>query len=187
MPYVISTKQELKKLHQTFRHPSGRAPQMLLCRANCSRFEIKAAEFLEKMKEGCIICKKISFTPKRFKLTVGSEHLRCNHRVQNDTMFIDIRSIIHMVDQASHFCAVSFLCSHSKNDIWRAIQRMWALFYLSLPDYLVADQGSVYMSKTRCNHLQFWVCLNQVPNKTPGSIGTGAQYHSHRRHANNKM
>lgn len=57
------------------------------------------------------MCKKIDSAPLRFKLTMGSEERRFNHRVQVGTMFIDGRPVIHMVDEESHFCAAAFLCN----------------------------------------------------------------------------
>lgn len=107
------TKQELQTVHRTFIPPSVRLLERLLKRADRSSLDKETISALKKIEEDYILCGKIDSYLRRFKLTVRSEELRFNHRVQVDTMFIKCRPVIHMVDETRRFGAVAFLRNQS--------------------------------------------------------------------------
>lgn len=67
-------------------------------------------KFIENIKDEYIICTEVLSSLRGFKLTVGTEELKFNDRVQDDTMFIDGRSVITMADEATHFWDTAFIC-----------------------------------------------------------------------------
>lgn len=129
--FSFYNKIELRTLHRKFRQPFMRALHMLLRRANRPSFDLKITESLEKIKEHRKICNKLASSPRRFRLSVGSEELRFNHRVQLYTKFTEGRPVIDMVDKATHFCASSFLLNQPTKKVWETILNMWSLVYLS--------------------------------------------------------
>lgn len=56
---------------------------------------------------------------------------------------------------------------------------MWSLVYLSPPDFLVVDQGTVYNQEEMQDALEaHGVQLDEAPIETPGPIGTVERYHA---------
>ena len=143
---------------------------------------------LTKIGDDCNICRRNQTKPRRFKLTVGTEEFRFNHTVLIDTMYIDSKPVLHLVDESTHYVAACFLKSQSANDIWKAIMRLWILAYMGPPDYLYVDQGSSYISKEmRANAEAAGIELKEAPIENPGSIGTVERYHAPLRRAYNKI
>ena len=63
---------------------------------------------LTKISIDCKKFLKYAQAPRRFRLTIGAEKLRFNHHVAIDTIFINKKPILHMVDEATHFSAACF-------------------------------------------------------------------------------
>lgn len=61
----------------------------------------------------CSTCRLMSTKSRHFKLTLGSKALDFNHHVHVDTMFLDEKSVVHMVDEATDFTASGFVSSQS--------------------------------------------------------------------------
>lgn len=106
---ILYTEQELRTLHRSFDHPSVEVLEKLLDGATGSRLERSTMDSVEEIKINCTICRKTATDPSRFKLTVGSAELKFNHSVQVDTMFIHRPPVLHMIDEATHFCTTRFL------------------------------------------------------------------------------
>lgn len=102
-------------------------------------------EAIGRIREDCIVCIKECSTPRRFKLTIGSEDFRFIRSVQVDTMFLNVRPVVHMVFEATHYTAASFLRNHSTAEIWKTICRIWCLTFFGPPDFLVVDDGTAYV------------------------------------------
>lgn len=47
--------------------------------------------------------------PRIFNRTFGSEELRFNSNVQEYTILLDNKPVLHLVDEANHFSAAAFL------------------------------------------------------------------------------
>lgn len=94
-------------------------------------------------------------------------------------MFIGGRLVFHMVDEATHFCAVSFMRNRATKEIWNMIQHMCCLVYMVPPEFLVLDQGSVYTSNGMKEDFEaFGAHPDEAPIETPGAIGTVERYHA---------
>ena len=89
------------------------------------------------------------------------------------------KSVLHMVDLATHFSAASFLKSQSSSEVWKTRQSLWNLVYIGPPDHLSVDQGSNYISREmRANLEAAGVTLHEAPVENPGTIGVVERYHA---------
>lgn len=113
IPYVLYTEQELRRIHRVFGHPSVAATHNLLKRASKTPLNTNVRKQLERLAEDCNTCRRNGTSPRRFKLIVGSDDLIFNNKVVVDTMFLDGRAVLHMVDEATHFSAATFLRKQS--------------------------------------------------------------------------
>lgn len=76
-----------------------------------------------------------------------------------------------MADEATHFCAESFLQNQSTKKIWNRIQDIWSFLYLGPPDLFVIDQGAAYTSENMKEALEAHsVRLGEAPINAPGAI-----------------
>lgn len=103
------TVEDIRKIHNVFGHPSVKATQKMLRREKVGSLGRTTRASVEQISEDCKICRLSAAKPRRLKLTVGMDGLRFNEGVKVDTMFIKGRPIIHMMDQATHFSAATFL------------------------------------------------------------------------------
>lgn len=125
-------------------------------------------------------------TPRRFKLTIGSHELQFNHRIIFDSIFINCRPILHMVDESTIFCAAAFFRIQSENEISRNISSLWGYIYIVPPDLLSVDQRFSYISKEMRETLSASeVTLEETPIETPWSIKSLERYHAPLRRAYN--
>lgn len=106
---ALYTEPELIILHRTFEHPSVKTVEVILRHADGPCTDVQTSKVFEKFKYKCKICKRASIGPRKFKLTVGTQEFRFNHRLQVN---IGGRLTIHMVDEDTlflfpHFFSVS--------------------------------------------------------------------------------
>lgn len=98
MSYSMYTESELRRIHRLFGHPYVQATEKLLRRAAKKDIDGNIMSTIRKIQDDCKVCKEFAATSRRFKLTVGTEDIRFNHRVYVDTTFINNRPVIHLVD-----------------------------------------------------------------------------------------
>lgn len=178
LPYAFYTASELRNIKRVFGHPSVKATTNLIKRAKGKRLSKDKRQMLQSISEACTVCKYEDKKPRRFKLTVGSEELRFNQHVQIDTIFLEGKPVIHMVDEATHLCAAEFLPTQSTASIWCSIQSMWCLKYIGPPDHIAVDQGSAYTSAEMRGYMASQgITLRDAPIECPGSIGVVERYH----------
>lgn len=97
----------------------------------------KTERFSRKLENHCRVCKKVSFPPQRFTLTVRTQKHSFIRRVRVDTMYRGRSHVVYIADEATHYFLASFLCYPSTKEIMKAIHQMWCLIYAGLPDYLI--------------------------------------------------
>lgn len=188
LSFALYTEDELRRIHKTFGHPSISATERLLKRATGGTLNTQNRRAIEQIATSCRICERNRRAPRRFKLTVGMNEMRFNHTVQVDTMFIHNRPVCHLVDQATHFSAATFLRNQTTKTIWDCISKMWMRVYLGPPDFLSVDQGSSYVSKQMKSNCQAeGITLREAPIENPGSIGVVERYHAPLRAAYEKL
>lgn len=187
-PFALYSEGELRRIHRGFGHPSVRATEKLLERAAGENIDEDTRKALQQLERGCHTCRRYAGSPRRFKLTIGTGSLKFNHRIVADTMFINSRPVVHIVDEATHFTAAAFLKTQTTAELWRTICNLWCNVYMGPPDFLSVDQGTPYVSKEMKENLSAaGVTLDEAPVETPGAIGLVERYHSPLRKAYEKI
>lgn len=113
------TERELRTIKRNFGHPPLRSMEVLLKRAAEGKESMETRNSIEEIYKDCQICKQNDQNTWRLKLTVGSEKYRFNHFVKMETMLIQGRPILHMVDMDKNFCATTYLRNKSSREIWK--------------------------------------------------------------------
>lgn len=92
--------------------------------------------------------------------------------VQVDTMIIQIRPVVYLVYEATHFSSAQFLRNQSTADIFPTFEIILSLSYLGPPDFLSVYQGSAYVStKMQKMLLAEEIILFEAPIELPNTIG----------------
>lgn len=145
------TEQEFRAMHHTLQYLSANALEMLLCLANGNFLDSKTLRTTEKMKDGCKMGRQIVARLGSFKLTVGSQepNLAILYRL---TSFLSVDGQFVLWSTKQHV-SVRRQLFEIKQKILKVIQHMWCLSYTGPPDYLVVDQGSVYIIRKESNKL----------------------------------
>ena len=178
MEYALYTEKELKRLHRVFGHPSVVALQNLLKRANPDEFGPELRQALEEISSACGTCATYASKPRRFKITIGIDDLRFNHVLAVDVMYIRNKPILHVVDEATHYAAATFLRSMSAEDTWKALLRCWIRTYLGPPDHLRVDQGSNFISKHFLASADAeGIKVLEAPIESPSTMSHVERYH----------
>lgn len=186
--HSMYTEPELRQLHRSFGHPSVTALTNLLRRARPDEVSESVRKQIDDLTKQCIVCAENAGKPRRFKITVGTSDLRFNHTVAVDIMFIQSRAVLHVVDEATHFCAALFLTSHKSSDVWQALLRCWNRLYLGPPDFLRVDQGSNFVSKEFLDLSEAeGITVLQAPIESPSTMSHVERYHAPLRAAYNKI
>ena len=176
--YALYTTSELSKLHRSFGHPSVTALCNLLKRARPDEMKTSVRAAIEDITKRCNTCAEFSSRPKRFRLSVGAEDLHFNSIVAADVMYINQKPVLHVVDEATHFCAALFLRSMSAADTWNALVRCWSNVYLGPPDYLRIDQGTNFVAKEfKGLAATEGVELLEAPVESPSTMSHVERYH----------
>ncbi len=80
------------------------------------------------------------------KVAVPYEDVIFSSEVILDIMYIQGKSVLHLVDRATHFQAARSLDEFSVDTVWKTFMEMWVLSYLGAPDNLRHDQGTQFVS-----------------------------------------
>lgn len=187
IPYLMYTERGLRYIHRAFGHPSVSSIHNLLKKASSEHLDRKVRLNLKQISDDCSNCRNHSTTPERFKLTIGMENLDFNHHISDDTMFLDGRPVLHIVDESTNFTAASFLKSQSSSEIGKGILRSLVHTYMP-PDFQPVDQGSASTSlEFKGNDEALGIKMREAPIKTSGAIGVVERYHAPLHRSFNKV
>jgi len=64
-----------------------------------------------------------------------------------DVMYIDGKSVLHVVDNATVFQAAKFLRNIEATTVWEALQLCWLNIYTDSSDVIVYDAGTNFTAK----------------------------------------
>jgi hypothetical protein len=62
-------------------------------------------------------------------------------------MYLDSKSVLYIIDEATVFQAAKFLKNISTKTTWDTLQVCWIDVYQDLPDIIVSDAGKNFASK----------------------------------------
>ena len=185
---ILYTEQELQRLHRNFGHPSVSTLRKVLKTANPSEMDSITKKAIEDLTRKCDICQKHATAPRRFKLTVGCDDLRFNHVVAADIMYVKRKPILHMVDEATHFMAATFLRNHTSEQVWKGLMKCWSRVYLGPPDHLRIDQGSNFISREFLDNAESdGITVLEAPIESPSTMSHSERYHGPLRNTYTKI
>lgn len=102
MPYCFCTHEELSRINKSFGHSSVYKMGEVLKRwKGEGNLDDNTRAAIDAIKNVLDSCKRYEQAPCQFKLTIGANELRFNHCVPVDTMFLNGRPVIHMIDEAT--------------------------------------------------------------------------------------
>lgn len=107
--YSLYTKEDLRLIHRGFRHASMVTKYQLFNRATTDNLQEGILKERYKIREDYNMCVRNVAKPRRLRIKNSTGRLQFNHRVIVDTIFINNKSMIHLVDESAHFTAVRFL------------------------------------------------------------------------------
>lgn len=81
------------------------ATEVLLRRLTEGEIIEEMEKMIRNISEACVICKTRTTEPRRFKLTVCTDDLRFNHRVQIENMYLNERPVLRTTDLDTIFCS----------------------------------------------------------------------------------
>lgn len=81
LPYAMYKTSELRHIYRSFGHPSVLTTMNLLRRATLDTLVLSTHRKLEQIEHECAPCKTTGYKPRHFRMTIGSQALRVNHRI----------------------------------------------------------------------------------------------------------
>jgi hypothetical protein len=116
---TLYTRNELKKLHLHFYHPSSDKLYQLLRQANPENTTTDLKALIEDINRACTTCERLTPNPHAFQVAVPSG-ITFNEKVVLDIMYLEQSSALHVVDTQTHFNSAVFLGGVSVEMVWIA-------------------------------------------------------------------
>ena len=112
-----------------------------------------------------------------FKFTLKNDY-KFNWCIIVDVMYLDSKSVLYIVDEATVFQAVKFLKNMSIKTTWDALQVCWIDVYQGPPDIIVSDAGKNFASEEFQQHAVIMnINIKKVPVEAYNSVSKIEQYH----------
>lgn len=170
---------ELERLHRHFNHPQPGRLSALLRRAADPKAVPGTHEQLERLTEACDVCQRLAKAPGRFRVALPPEDIVFNRTILIDLMYLDGRSLMHIVDKDTLYSAASFCHGEATDDLWRQFLTTWAHPYVGHPQVMHTDQAPQFKSPA-------WKALVETAGSTlvlsgiesHNALGAGERYHS---------
>jgi transposase InsO family protein len=169
---------QLERLHRHFVHPSAAKLHALLRRARPDSLPADTLKVLQDINHACHTCQTYSRKPMNFQVRFPDDVV-FNQEVLLDLYWLDKRPALSIVDVGTGFCASRFLTAENVETVWNTFIEAWSLLYVGLPQSVLTDQGSVFLSaqwKHACDLGK--IHLRHTGTESHNSLGSGEQIHS---------
>ena len=177
-PKIWFSKEQIRKLHLQFYHPSADKLFRLIQRAKPGEATSETKKMLEDINRACTTCQR--YTPKPFSFQVSMpKGIVFNHELALDLMYLERLPVLHVVDTQTHFSSATFLYGESVEAVWYAFLECWVTLYPGYPDKMRTDQGTQFKSprwKELTDATGIQLILSGV--ESHNSIGPGERYHA---------
>jgi len=173
------TTTELDRLHRHFHHPKNERLTALLRRAGGAKVTPDMQSELAKISAACDVCQRLAVAPRRFRTTMPTDDLSFNRTVYLDLMYLDGKSVLHVVDRDTAFSAAAFTDGERVDALWQLYCCIWANPYVGHPSSMHADQGPQFKSaawKALASSAGIDLQLSGV--ESHNALGTGERYHA---------
>ena len=176
---VMFTEAELQKTHRHFFHPQSERLYAVMKRADPETTSPTVLSDLERIAATCDICQRAAQKPHRFRVSLPEGDIVFNRTVCLDLMFLDSKTVLHIVDKDTKFSAAAFLGRETAEAVWEVYMRIWTNKYIGFSDVMSADQGPQFRSiawKNFFNMAGMKLELSGV--ESHNALGVGERYHS---------
>ena len=96
--------------------------------------------------------------------------------------------MLHVVDEATHYCAAMFMSRMTAEETWKCLLRCWIRTYLGPPDHLRVDQGSNFVAKQFLDSAEAeGISVLEAPIESRNTISHVERYHAPLRVAYEKI
>lgn len=138
------TSAQLSKLHIQFLHPPDDRLYRRLRSARPEDLPSNTFKMLEEVSLQCNPCQRIQRAPTCFQVSLGSENCQFNERIMIDIMYLDNKSVLHIVDEGAKLSAAQLLSEVFTRNIWKTFVSFWVNIYTVLPYKIVVDDGTTF-------------------------------------------
>jgi len=176
---VHYTTAELERLHRHFNHPAAERLSSLLARAGGPKATPNARAELDRVAAACQVCQRLAKAPSRHRVALPAEGVTFNGTVYLDLMYLDGRSVLHVVDRDTAFSAAAFTRAEDVETLWQLYNIVWVHPYVGHPAVIHVDQGPQFTSAA-------WKALAASAGsevqwsgiEAHNSLGVGERYHA---------
>lgn len=176
---VFYTMSELDRLHRHFNHPHPDRLTALLRRAGDANALSGTRAQLERLFASCDVCQRISRAPGRFRVALPPDEIVFNRLVLIDLMFLDSRSVMHIVDRDTLFSAAAFTHGEKLEELWQLYLETWVQPYVGHPQIMHVDQAPQFASPIwRALTRSAGTDLVQSGVESHNALGAGERYHA---------
>ena len=178
-PEILFAQSEPVRIHKHFYHPKSERLYSLMKRGVPERISPEVLRDFEKIENTCELCQRLSHAPHRFRVSLPEKDVVFNHTVCMDIMFLDGKSVLHVVDRDTKFSAAALLRSETIEETWETFMRIWVSVYIGFPDTIATDQGTQFQSQ-RWRTLLLMAGIKQKSSgvQSHNALGVGETYHS---------
>lgn len=183
-------KEELKKLHHGFHHPSAKKLYELLKRSKVEGLKPDTLDVLKEIVKKCDPCQRIGPTPVRFRASIPEDELVFGDELSIDLAWVEGDAFLHVVDTATRFSATTFLdwkphsdgpekdYGQSVDGVWEAFIECWCTLYTGYPNRLRTDAGSIFTSpRWEALAEDCGISMSRSGIESHNSIGLGEKMH----------
>lgn len=171
------TSVELRRLHRRFGHPSTYKLINLLERSEIQHLGPETRKILKGIKRTCDPCQSYAQKPRRFKFTLRDDK-DFNHTIYADIFYIEVKPVLHIVDEATYFQATRWLENVTSDTLWRALRLYWIYVYVGPPVIIAHDAGKNFMGAVfQSNADMLHIRTKSIPVEAAHSMSIVERYH----------
>lgn len=173
------TTAELERLHRHFNHPHPDRLVALLRRAGDPNAVPGTRAALERLSAACDVCQRVSRAPGRFRVALPPDDVVFNRVVLLDIMYLESRSVLHIVDKDTSFNAAAFTRGERLEQLWQLYLDTWVHPYAGHPQTMHVDQAPQFSSPVwRALVTSAGTDLVLSGVESHNALGAGERYHA---------
>lgn len=132
---------KLDRPHRLCNHPHPNRLTALLRRAGDANALPGTRAQLERLFASCDVCQRLSRAPGRFRVAFPPDEIVFNWLMLIDLMFLDSRSMIHIVDRHTLLSAAAVAHGEKLEEQWQLYPETWVQPYVGHPQVVHVDQA----------------------------------------------
>eukprot|EP00168_Porphyra_purpurea_P020863 TRINITY_DN895_c0_g1_i6.p1 TRINITY_DN895_c0_g1~~TRINITY_DN895_c0_g1_i6.p1 ORF type:complete len:1091 (+),score=259.84 TRINITY_DN895_c0_g1_i6:1132-4404(+) len=170
---------ELERLHRHFNHPAADRLTAVLRRTADPKAEPDTQKKVERLTAACDVCQRLARAPGRFRVAIPDEDVVFNRTVLLDLMYLDGRSVLHVVDKDTLYSAATLCSGEAIEDLWTLYLETWVHAYVGHPQIMHVDQAPQFKApawKALADSANTALVLSGI--ESHNALGVGERYHA---------